>query len=131
MKQLGSLGSGNHFAEVQYVEHIYDQAVAEAMGIGQVGQIVVTIHCGSRGFGHQIAEDYIKLAEVKQAGYGFHMVDRQLASLPLQSDEGKAYMATMACEPILPGRTASYSCTACARRLAASSDARSELRICR
>jgi tRNA-splicing ligase RtcB (3'-phosphate/5'-hydroxy nucleic acid ligase) len=97
MKQLGSLGSGNHFAEVQYVEHIYDQTAAVALGIGQVGQIVVTIHCGSRGFGHQIAEDYIKLAEVKQAGYGFHMVDRQLACLPLQSDEGKAYMAAMAC----------------------------------
>jgi len=96
-KQLGSLGSGNHFAEVQYVEHIYDQAAAEAMGIGQVGQIVVTIHCGSRGFGHQIAEDYIKLAEVKQAGYGFKLVDRQLACLPLQSDEGKAYLAAMAC----------------------------------
>ena len=97
MKQLGSLGSGNHFAEVQYVEHIYDQKAAQALGIGQVGQIVVTIHCGSRGFGHQIAEDYIKLAEVKQAGYGFHLVDRQLACLPLQSDEGKAYLAAMAC----------------------------------
>ena len=97
MKQLGSLGSGNHFAEVQYVEHIYDQKVAEALDIGQIGQIVVTIHCGSRGFGHQIAEDYIKLAEVKQAGYGFNLPDRQLASLPLQSDEGKAYMAAMAC----------------------------------
>src|SRR3989440_4803603 len=97
MKQLGSLGSGNHFAEVQFVEHIYDQAAAEVMGIGQVGQIVVTIHCGSRGFGHQIAEDYIKLAEAKQAGYGFKLVDRQLSCLPLQSDEGKAYMAAMAC----------------------------------
>ena len=97
MKQLGSLGSGNHFAEVQYVEHIYDQAAAEAMGIDQIGQIVVTIHCGSRGFGHQIAEDYIKIAEAKQANYGFHLVDRQLACLPLQSDEGKAYLAAMAC----------------------------------
>ena len=96
-KQLGSLGSGNHFAEVQYVEHIYNQAAAEAMGIDQVGQIVVTIHCGSRGFGHQIAEDYIKLAEVKQAGYGFHLPDRQLACLPLQSEEGQAYLAAMAC----------------------------------
>lgn len=97
MKQLGSLGSGNHFAEVQMVEHIYDQTAAEALGIGQVGQIVVTIHCGSRGFGHQIAEDYIKLAESKQAEYGFHLVDRQLACLPLQSEEGKAYLAAMAC----------------------------------
>lgn len=97
MKQLGSLGSGNHFAEVQTVEHIYDQEAAEALGIGQPGQVVVTIHCGSRGFGHQIAEDYIKLAESRQAEYGFHLVDRQLACLPLQSDEGKAYLAAMAC----------------------------------
>lgn len=97
MKQLGSLGSGNHFAEVQTVEHIYYQEAANVMGIGQPGQIVITIHCGSRGFGHQIAEDYIKLAESKQAEYGFHLVDRQLACLPLQSEEGKAYLAAMAC----------------------------------
>jgi tRNA-splicing ligase RtcB (3'-phosphate/5'-hydroxy nucleic acid ligase) len=94
MKQPGSLGSGNHFAEVQVVEHLYNKEVAETLGIGQ---IVITIHGGSRGFGHQIAEDHIKLAEVKQAEYGFHLVDRQLACLPLQSEEGKAYLAAMAC----------------------------------
>jgi tRNA-splicing ligase RtcB len=97
IKQLGSLGSGNHFCEVQRVEHIYDVEAATALGIGQVGQIVVTIHCGSRGFGHQIAEDYIKLAESRQKDFGFHLVDRQLACLPLQSEEGKAYLAAMAC----------------------------------
>src|SRR6266567_2746344 len=97
MKQLGSLGSGNHFCEVQKVDHIYDEEAARALGIGQVGQIVVTIHCGSRGFGHQIAEDYVKLAESKQKDYGFHLVDRQLSCLPLQSEEGKAYLAAMAC----------------------------------
>jgi tRNA-splicing ligase RtcB len=97
MKQLGSLGSGNHFCEVQKVEYIYDMEAATALGIGQVGQIVVAIHCGSRGFGHQIAEDYVKLAESKQKDYGFHLVDRQLACLPLQSEEGKAYLAAMAC----------------------------------
>src|SRR6266852_8671632 len=97
MKQLGSLGSGNHFCEVEKVEHIYDAEAATALGIGQVGQIVVTIHCGSRGFGHQIAEDYVKLAESKQHDFGFHLVDRQLACLPLQSAEGKAYLAAMAC----------------------------------
>ncbi len=97
MKQLGSLGSGNHFCEVQQVDHIYDAEAANALGIGQRGQIVVTIHCGSRGFGHQIAEDYIKLAESKQAAFGFHLVDRQLACLPLQSDLGKRYLAAMAC----------------------------------
>ena len=97
LKQLGSLGSGNHFCEVQVVDHIYDAEAATAMGIGQTGQIVVTIHCGSRGFGHQIAEDYVRLAESKQQDYGFHLVDRQLACLPLQSNAGKAYLSAMAC----------------------------------
>jgi tRNA-splicing ligase RtcB len=97
LKQLGSLGSGNHFCEVQVVDHIYDVEAAASMGIGQPGQIVVTIHCGSRGFGHQIAEDYVQLAESKQQDYGFHLVDRQLACLPLQSSAGKAYLSAMAC----------------------------------
>jgi tRNA-splicing ligase RtcB (3'-phosphate/5'-hydroxy nucleic acid ligase) len=97
LKQLGSLGSGNHFCEVQVVDHIYDTEAATAMGIGQPGQIVVTIHCGSRGFGHQIAEDYIRLAESKQQDYGFQLVDRQLACLPLQSNAGRAYLSAMAC----------------------------------
>ncbi len=97
IKQLGSLGSGNHFCEVQYVEHIYDTEAAKALGIGQIGQIVLSIHCGSRGFGHQIAEDYIQIAESKQKDYGFTLVDRQLACLPLRSDVGKAYLSAMAC----------------------------------
>ena len=97
ISQLGSLGSGNHFCEVQVVDHLYDKAAASAIGLNQVGQVVVTIHCGSRGFGHQIAEDYIRLAESKQQDYGLKLVDRQLACLPLQSDTGKAYLAAMAC----------------------------------
>ena len=97
MKQLGSLGSGNHFCEVQKVEHIYDVEAAEALGIGKKGQIVVTIHCGSRGFGHQVAQDYVRLAESKQQDFGFQLVDRQLACLPLQSNQGKAYLSAMAC----------------------------------
>ncbi len=97
LKQLGSLGSGNHFCEVQYVEHIYDMNAAQIMGIGQIGQIVITIHCGSRGFGHQIAEDYVQIAEEKQKDFGFALVDRQLACLPLQSDLGKLYLGAMAC----------------------------------
>lgn len=97
ISQLGSLGSGNHFCEVQVIDHIYDQVAAGALGLNQVGQVVATIHCGSRGFGHQIAEDYIRLAESKQQDYGFKLVDRQLACLPLQSDTGKAYLAAMAC----------------------------------
>ncbi|MBO0780249.1 MAG: RtcB family protein, partial [Ktedonobacteraceae bacterium] len=95
--QLGSLGSGNHFAEVQMVDHIYDQEAANALGIGQKGQVVVTIHCGSRGFGHQVAEDYIKVAEGKQKEYGFQLPDRQLACMPLNSEEGRAYLGAMAC----------------------------------
>ena len=97
VKQPGSIGSGNHFCEVDAVDHIYDAEAAHVFGIDQVGQIVVTIHCGSRGFGHQVAQDYIKLAESKQQNFGFHLVDRQLACLPLQSSEGKAYLAAMAC----------------------------------
>ena len=97
LKQPGSIGSGNHFCEVEVVDHIYDPAIAEVFHLHQVGQIVVTIHCGSRGFGHQIAQDYIRLAEAKQQEFGFHLVDRQLACLPLQSSDGKAYLAAMAC----------------------------------
>ncbi len=97
MKQLGSLGSGNHFAEVQIIDHIYDAEAASALGLERQGQVVVTIHCGSRGFGHQIAEDYVRLAEAKQQDYGFKLVDRQLACLPLQSNAGKSYLAAMAC----------------------------------
>src|SRR5437868_5937256 len=93
MKQLGSLGSGNHFCEVQKVDHIYDEDAATALGIGQLGQIVVTIHCGSCGFGHQIAEDYVRLAESTQQAFGSHLVDRQMACRTLQRQEGKAYLA--------------------------------------
>lgn len=97
MSQLGSLGSGNHFCEVQMVDHIYDEEAANIFGIGRKGQIVTTIHCGSRGFGHQIAEDYIKIAEAKQKDFGFSLVDRQLACMPLRSEEGQAYLGAMSC----------------------------------
>ncbi len=97
ISQLGSLGSGNHFCEVQVVDHIYDEQAARALGIAQKGQIVVTIHCGSRGFGHQVAQDFISLAESKQKDYGFNLVDRQLACLPLNSPEGQQYLGAMAC----------------------------------
>ncbi len=96
-RQLGSLGAGNHFCEVQVVDHIYDQEAARTLGIGQPGQVVTTIHCGSRGFGHQVAQEYIGIAERKQPDFGFKLVDRQLACLPLQSELGKAYLGAMAC----------------------------------
>ncbi len=97
ISQLGSLGSGNHFCEVQVVDHIYDIEAANALGIVQKGQVVATIHCGSRGFGHEVAQDFIKLAESKQKDYGFKLVDRQLACLPLKSAEGQAYLSAMSC----------------------------------
>jgi tRNA-splicing ligase RtcB len=97
IKQLGSLGAGNHFCEVQLVDHIYDEQAAQALGLDQKDQVVTTIHCGSRGFGHQVAEDYIRLAEAKQKEFGFTLVDRQLACLPLQSEPGRAYLGAMAC----------------------------------
>src|SRR2546423_14042248 len=97
LKQPGSLGSGNHFCEVQVIDHIYDEAAARVMGIERIGQVAVTIHCGSRGFGHQIAEGYVKLAGSKQQEFGFYLVDRQLACPPLDSWDGKAYLAGMAC----------------------------------
>jgi tRNA-splicing ligase RtcB len=79
------------------VDHIYDQQIADVLGIGRKGQVVATIHCGSRGFGHQVAEDFIKLAESKQKAYGYELEDRQLACLPLQSEEGQAYLGAMKC----------------------------------
>jgi len=97
IKQLGSLGSGNHFCEVQVIDHIYDAEAAKVLGVDQIGQVVVTVHCGSRGFGHQVAQDFIEIAESKQKDFGFNLVDRQLACLPLQSNLGKAYLGAMAC----------------------------------
>ncbi|GER83479.1 RNA-splicing ligase RtcB [Thermogemmatispora aurantia] len=97
VNQLGSLGAGNHFCEVQVVDYIYDEEAARALGLYYKDQVVTTIHCGSRGFGHQIAEDYIRVAETKQKDFGFRLVDRQLACLPLRSDLGKSYLGAMAC----------------------------------
>jgi len=94
MPQLGSLGAGNHFLEVQYVEQIYDENTARAFGLKQ-DQVTVMIHCGSRGLGHQVASDYIKLMEKK---YGFaRLPDRELINAPIKSELGKRYYGAMAC----------------------------------
>ncbi|MCW3820603.1 RtcB family protein [Micromonospora sp. DR5-3] len=93
--QVGSLGSGNHFLEVQAVEEVYDEAVASAFGL-RAGQICVMIHCGSRGLGHQIATDYIHAMEKVMPRYGIHVPDRQLACAPVSSHEGRAYLGAMA-----------------------------------
>lgn len=93
MPQLGSLGAGNHFLEIQQVEEIYNEKIAKAFGITEKGQVTIMIHCGSRGLGHQVASDYIKLMEDK---YGFkNLPDRELINAPILSELGQKYYAAM------------------------------------
>ncbi len=93
LPQLGSLGAGNHFLEIQEVEEIYDKEIAKAFGIKEKGQITVMIHCGSRGLGHQVASDYIKLMEDE---YGWsNLPDRELINAPINSELGKKYFSAM------------------------------------
>nr|MBC8279246.1 RtcB family protein [Chloroflexota bacterium] len=93
--QLGTLGSGNHFLEVQAVDEIYDRQAALAMGIRELGQVTVMIHCGSRGLGHQVCTDYLKIIEPSAKRYGISLPDRQLAAVPLSSSEGADYLGAM------------------------------------
>ena len=94
--QLGTLGAGNHFVEVQEVTRTFNQEAARTFGLFK-GQLVVMIHTGSRGFGHQVASDYLKTMGTVPTKYGFELPDRQLAAAPVTSPEGKAYYAAMAC----------------------------------
>ncbi|MFG3708143.1 RtcB family protein [Micromonospora sp. NPDC047670] len=94
-RQVGSLGSGNHFLEVQAVEEVYDDATATAFGL-RPGQVCVMIHCGSRGLGHQICTDYVRKMEKVMTRHGIHVPDRQLACAPVSSHEGRAYLGAMA-----------------------------------
>lgn len=93
--QLGSLGSGNHFLEVQKVDKIYDQVAAKSMGLDHEGQVTILIHCGSRGFGHQVCSDYLRISEVALRKYGFKLADRELACVPNNSSEGDDYRKAM------------------------------------
>jgi len=93
--QIGTLGSGNHFLEVQYVEKILEPEIAEAFGL-RVNQVVVLIHCGSRGLGHQVCTDFLKVMNEAMPRYSISLPDRQLACVPLRSSEAKEYMAAMA-----------------------------------
>jgi tRNA-splicing ligase RtcB len=93
--QLGTLGSGNHFAEIQYVAEIYDRDAAAAFGL-RLGQITVLIHSGSRGLGHQTCSDHLKIMQRAAAHYGIRLPDRQLCCAPLRSPEGKRYLTAMA-----------------------------------
>jgi tRNA-splicing ligase RtcB (3'-phosphate/5'-hydroxy nucleic acid ligase) len=93
--QIGSLGSGNHFLEIQAVDRIYDTAAAAKMGLAE-GTACVMIHTGSRGLGHQICTDHVHQMGHAMGRYGIQVPDRQLACVPVQSPEGQAYLAAMA-----------------------------------
>jgi len=94
--QVGTLGSGNHFLEIQKVDEIFDEKVAETFGLFK-DQVVIMIHTGSRGLGHQIATDYIRLIMSTMPKYNIRLPDRELAAAPINSSEGKRYFAAMAC----------------------------------
>lgn len=94
--QLGTLGSGNHFLEVQYVDKIYDQEIASTFGL-QEGQVTVMIHCGSRGAGHQICTDHLKELSQAVKNYKIEIPDKQLACAPAQSREAQNYFKAMLC----------------------------------
>jgi len=95
LKQLGTLGSGNHFLEVSRIDEIYDSGLADALGL-ELGQVTMLIHSGSRGLGHQTCDDYLKLSVGAMARYKIILPDRQLAAVPISSPEGQAYLAAMA-----------------------------------
>jgi len=92
---LGTLGSGNHFIEVSYVEQIYDENAAEAFGLFE-NQVVFWVHSGSRGLGHQVCTDYLNIMRRCVSKYGISLPDRQLDCAPTMSDEGKRYFSAMA-----------------------------------
>lgn len=94
--QAGTLGSGNHFLELDIVEEIYDNEKAAVLGLF-LNQLVIQIHTGSRGLGYQICDDYLKVLVRAESKYGFNLPDRQLACAPVKSQEGQDYMSAMNC----------------------------------
>ncbi len=94
VEEMGTLGSGNHYLEVQEVTEIYDEGCASAFGL-KAGGLVITIHCGSRGLGHQVATDFSKRMILAAREHGIHLADRELASVPVTSAEGQAYFGAM------------------------------------
>ena len=93
--QLGTLGSGNHFVELQYVAKIYDERAAAAFGL-RPDQLTAMIHSGSRGLGHQVCQDHLKVMVNAAPKYGIELPDRQLCCAPIESTEGRTYLAAMA-----------------------------------
>jgi tRNA-splicing ligase RtcB (3'-phosphate/5'-hydroxy nucleic acid ligase) len=94
--QLGTLGAGNHFVEVDVVEQVLDSRAAQAMGL-QEGHLALQIHCGSRGFGHQVCSDFVTELQPAVRRYGIQLPDRELVCAPIESPEGRRYLAAMAC----------------------------------
>ena len=94
--QVGTLGSGNHYLEIQYVDEIYDSELAGKLGL-EVGQILVSIHCGSRALGHQIGTDYLKTLAEASRKYGIPLRDRELVCAPIDSPEGQRYFSAVNC----------------------------------
>jgi len=96
LEQLGTLGSGNHFLEIGYVDEVFDETAARAMGL-RLDQVTVIVHCGSRGYGYQICDDYIAVMDRAARNYRIALPDRQLACAPVDSAEGQAYFGAMNC----------------------------------
>ncbi|MBU2638121.1 MAG: RtcB family protein [Nanoarchaeota archaeon] len=97
LSQLGTLGAGNHFLEVEAVNEIHDEKTANKWGIKEKNQVCILLHCGSRGLGHQVATDYLQLHEKAAAKYNIKLPDRQLVCAPFNSDEGQDYFKAMKC----------------------------------
>ena len=99
INQLGTLGSGNHYLEIQLVKpaNIFDEEIAKKLGVFTPEQIVVTIHCGSRGFGHEVATNYLKIFDQAMRKYNIKVLDRELSCAPFNSEEGQDYYKAMAC----------------------------------
>jgi tRNA-splicing ligase RtcB len=93
--QLGTLGAGNHFLEIQILENVYDEKVARAFGLTEPGQITVMIHTGSRGFGYQVCDDFLIVMQKAVQRYGIQLHDRQLACAPIDSPEAQNYLGAM------------------------------------
>ena len=97
LTQIGTLGSGNHFLEIQKIDRIYDPRKAKVFGFEHEGQVTVMIHCGSRGYGHQVCSDYLRIMERAVHKYGLNLPDRELACAPGRSNEARDYFDAMAC----------------------------------
>lgn len=99
ISQIGTLGSGNHFLEIEFLGegNIFNPAASQVFGVDTIGQIVIAVHCGSRGFGHQVATDYLKIFKENAHKHGLKTRDQELAAAPIKSSDGEAYFAAMAC----------------------------------